>query len=83
MRLEGKSAIITGAASGIGKDIALVFAREGAKVAIADLAKDAADATAAAIRASGGQAMGVAMDVTDEKAVNDGVASRGRGIRWG
>ncbi len=75
MRLRDKSAIITGAASGIGKDIALVFAREGAKVAIADLNKDAAEATAKEIRASGGQAMGVAMDVTDEKAVNDGVAA--------
>src|SRR5664279_4166982 len=75
MRLRDKSAIITGAASGIGKDIALVFAREGAKVAIADLNKDAAEATANEIRANGGQAMGVAMDVTDEKAVNDGVAA--------
>ena len=75
MRLKDKSAIITGAASGIGKDIALVFAREGAKVAIADLNKDAAETTAAEIRASGGTAMGVAMDVTDEKAVNDGVAA--------
>jgi len=75
MRLRDKSAIITGAASGIGKDIALVFAREGAKVAIADLNKDAADATAKEIRANGGQAMGVAMDVTDEKAVDDGVAA--------
>jgi 3-hydroxybutyrate dehydrogenase len=75
MKLKGKSAIITGAASGIGKDIALVFASEGAKVAIADLAKDAADATAAEIHATGGQALGVAMDVTDEKAVNDGVAA--------
>ena len=75
MKLKDKSAIITGAASGIGKDIALVFAREGAKVAIADLAKDAADATAAEIRAGGGQALGVAMDVTDEKQVADGVAA--------
>src|SRR6266567_8817345 len=75
MKLKDKSAIITGAASGIGKDIALVFAHEGAKVAIADLNKDAAEATANEIRASGGQAMSVAMDVTDEKAVNDGVAA--------
>ncbi len=75
MRLKDKSAIITGAASGIGKDIALVFAREGAKVAIADLNKDAADATAAEIRAAGGQAIGIAMDVTNEKAVGDGVAA--------
>ncbi len=75
MRLKDKSAIITGAASGIGKDIALVFAREGAKVAIADLNKVAADAVAAEIRASGSQAIGIAMNVTDEKAVNDGVAA--------
>ncbi len=75
MRLNDKSAIITGAASGIGKDIALVFAREGAKIAIADLNKEAADATANEIRSGGGTAIGVAMDVTDEKAVNDGVAA--------
>jgi len=75
MRLKDKSAIITGAASGIGKDIALVFAREGAKIAIADLNKEAADATANEIRSGGGNAIGIAMDVTDEKAVNDGVAA--------
>jgi 3-hydroxybutyrate dehydrogenase len=75
MKLEDKSAIVTGAASGIGKDIARVYAREGAKVAIADLNKDAAEATANEIRASGGQAIGIAMDVTDEKAVNEGVAA--------
>ena len=54
---------------------AALFAREGAKVAIADLDKDAADAAAAEINAGGGQAIGVAMDVTDEDAVNDGVAA--------
>ena len=75
MRLKDKTAIITGAASGIGKDIALVFAREGASVAIADLDKVAADAVAAEIGASGGNAMGVAMNVTDEAAVNAGVAA--------
>jgi 3-hydroxybutyrate dehydrogenase len=75
MKLKDKSAIVTGAASGIGKEIALVFAREGAKVAIADMNKDAADAAAKEIRASGGQAIGVAMDVTSEQAVNDGAAA--------
>jgi 3-hydroxybutyrate dehydrogenase len=75
MKLKGKSAIVTGAASGIGKDIARVYAREGAKVAIADLNKDAAEAAAKEIRASGGEAIGIAMDVTDEKAVNEGVAA--------
>jgi 3-hydroxybutyrate dehydrogenase len=75
MKLDDKSAIVTGAASGIGKEIARVFAREGARVAIADLNRDAAEVTASEIRASGGQAMSVAMDVTDEQAVNDGVAA--------
>jgi len=73
MRLKDKSVIITGAASGIGKDIALLFAREGAKVAVADLNKQAADATAKEITAAGGKAIGVAMDVSSEQAVNDGV----------
>jgi 3-hydroxybutyrate dehydrogenase len=75
MKLKDKSAIVTGAASGIGKDIALVYAREGAKVAIADLNLDAANGAANEIRAAGGQAMGVAMDVTNEQQVNDGVAA--------
>ncbi len=75
MKLQGKTAIVTGAASGIGKEIALRYAREGAKVAIADLNLDAANATAALIQQAGGQALGVAMDVTDETAVDDGVAA--------
>lgn len=75
MKLQGKSAIITGAASGIGKEIALTFAREGAKVAIADLNPDAANAVAGEIDATGGQALGVAMDVSSEEEVNAGVAA--------
>jgi 3-hydroxybutyrate dehydrogenase len=75
VKLKNKVAIITGAASGIGKEIALIFAREGAKVAIADLNKVSADAAAGEICAAKGVAMGVAMDVSDEKAVNDGVAA--------
>jgi 3-hydroxybutyrate dehydrogenase len=75
MRLKDKVAIVTGAASGIGKEIAQTYAREGAKVAIADLNRDAADATAAEIKRGGGQAMGIAMDVTDENAVSSGVAA--------
>jgi len=72
MRLKDKVAIITGAASGIGKDISIVFAREGAKVAIADLNQSAADATAHEIDPSGKRAVGVAMDVTDEHQVETG-----------
>ena len=75
MKLKDKTAIVTGAASGIGKAIALRYAREGAKVAIADLDKGAADAAAGEIRAAGGQALGIAMDVTSEQAVKDGVAA--------
>ncbi len=74
MKLRDKTAIITGAASGIGKDIALRFAREGAKVAVADLNKEAASATAKEITAARGVAMPVAMDVSSEQAVNDGIA---------
>ena len=68
MRLKDKTAIVTGAASGIGKEIAMTFAREGAIVAIADLKEDAAKATAKEIEEAGGQALGVVMDVTDEGA---------------
>jgi len=75
MRLKDKVAIVTGAASGIGKEIATVFAREGAKVAIADLAPAAAEATAAALKKSGATAIPVAMDVTDEAQVSAGVAA--------
>jgi 3-hydroxybutyrate dehydrogenase len=73
MKLDGKSAIVTGAASGIGYGIALAFARAGAKVAIADLNLAAAEAAADTIRGVGAQAMAVAMDVADEEQVDAGV----------
>src|SRR5882672_4601349 len=72
-RLAGKVAFITGAASGIGKEIAIEFAREGAKIAIADLNKQAADAAAAEIKKAGAGAIGVAVDVTDEAQVDAAV----------
>jgi len=74
MRLQDKVAIITGAASGIGKGIATLFAREGAKVAIADLNQTAADTVARELDATGKRTIGVAMDVTDERQVNAGTA---------
>ena len=73
MLLKDKVAVITGAASGIGKEIAIRFAREGAKVVIADLNQKAADATAAELDPGGRRALGVAMDVTIEDQVNAGI----------
>jgi len=70
--LDGKVALITGAASGIGKAIAELYARHGAAVAIADINRDAAEATAAAINTAGGRALGVVMDVTSESSVEEG-----------
>lgn len=75
MSLNGKICLITGAARGIGEGIAKRYVEEGARVAIADLNFEAAGATAARLTEMGpGTAMAVQMDVTDEKAVNDGVA---------
>jgi 3-hydroxybutyrate dehydrogenase len=70
--LNGKVALVTGAASGLGKAIAELYASNGASVAIADINQQAADAVAAQINAAGGKALGVAMDVTSEDAVNAG-----------
>ena len=72
-RFDGKVAIVTGAASGIGKDIATRFAREGAHAVIADLNIEAAERTAAELKTAGGSALGVAMDVADEAQVQAGV----------
>jgi 3-hydroxybutyrate dehydrogenase len=72
MRLRGKSAIITGAASGIGESIAHAFAAEGGRVCVADLDRTGAGRVAAAL---GPQAFAVRMDVTDEAEVETGVAA--------
>jgi 3-hydroxybutyrate dehydrogenase len=74
MKLKDKVCIVTGAASGIGKEIAATYAREGGKVVIADMNKVAAQAAADEIVKAGGSAMAVAMDVTDEAQVNAAVA---------
>ncbi len=83
MMLQGKTAFVTGAGSGIGRATARAFAREGARVCCADL--NGAGETAAMIAATGTEAgveaYGVAIDITDEAAVNaavDGIVSR-----WG
>ena len=74
MRLTNKVALVTGAASGIGKAIAMRFADAGAVVAIADLDKAAAASVVAEIARWGGRALPVVMDVTDEKQVDLSVA---------
>lgn len=66
MRLNNKSAIVTGGAGGIGRATALAFAEEGARVAVIDLRAEAAEAVAAEIRALGGTAVAIAADVSSE-----------------
>src|SRR6516162_8711735 len=66
MRLKDKVAIITGAAHGMGEAEARLFAAEGAKVVVADILSDDAEAVAAAIRAEGGAATAAKIDVTNE-----------------
>jgi 3-hydroxybutyrate dehydrogenase len=81
MTMTNRVALVTGAASGIGRDIAAVFAKAGAKVCIADLSADAGrDAVEEIVRA-GGTAMAVVMDVTDEQAVERGFDAVTE--RWG
>src|SRR5215831_14566346 len=72
MRLKDKVAIVTGAASGIGKQIATTFVREGARVVIADLNQKAADGAAADL-GDARKAIGVVMDVTNEQQVDAGI----------
>ena len=67
--LDGKSALITGGGGGIGRTTALVFAREGARIAVADANIESAQETVALVNAAGGQAMSLTGDVTDSAAV--------------
>jgi L-rhamnose 1-dehydrogenase len=81
MRLNSKVAIVTGAARGIGRAIALRFGQEGARVAVVDLREDQGRETAQHIEAGGGRAMFFRTDVSDQdqvQAVVDGVVKR-----WG
>ena len=75
MRLENRIALITGAGRGIGRAIAEAYGREGARVAVADLTLESAQEAVDAIEKAGGAAMALAMDVTNEQAVDDGVAA--------
>jgi acetoin reductase-like protein len=79
MQFEGKVAIITGAASGMGRAMALAFAAEGATVVVADLNEDGARAVVGEIEAKGGEGLATKLDVSnaaESKAVVDDVVSR-------
>ena len=79
MRLKNKVALITGAASGMGESAARIFADEGARVVIADILENEGTAVAEAIKASGGDASFVALDVSNEEQWRSGIdASVGR-----
>ena len=69
MKLKDQVAIVTGAGRNIGEEIAKLFSSEGAKIVVVDLDKGRADATTAAIKAKGGQAVSVVADVSDEASV--------------
>ncbi len=81
MRLKDKVAIITGAASGIGKATALVFGREGAKVMCADINAEGAEATARQIADTSGEATSIRVDVASEPDVQEMISATV--TRWG
>jgi len=73
--LDGKSALITGGGGGIGRATALIFAREGARLAVADAVSAAAEETVALVNKAGGQAIALTGDVTDSAAVKAMIAA--------
>ena len=73
--LDGKSTLITGGGGGIGRATALAFAREGARVAVADFVEDAARETVGAVNAAGGQAISLSGDVSRDADVREMIAA--------
>ncbi len=73
MRLEGKVALVTGGARGIGKAIALTFAREGASLVIADVNREETEKTCSEIETLGRKSLLLEMDVTDYSSVEEGL----------
>ena len=74
-RLAGKRAMVTGAGSGVGRAVALAFAREGARVQSSDIDPETANETARMIAAAGGIATGRQCDVADLEAVREAIAA--------
>tara|TARA_B100000676_G_C17921135_1_gene755532 strand:+ start:229 stop:1005 length:777 start_codon:yes stop_codon:yes gene_type:complete len=75
MKLAGKAAIVTGAGRNIGEEIAVLFAQEGAKVAVVDMDEGRADAVADRIKDEGGEAVAVVCDVSDTEDIKKMVAT--------
>ncbi|GER85430.1 MAG: SDR family oxidoreductase [Thermogemmatispora sp.] len=73
LTLEGHTALVTGAGRGMGRAIALRLAREGARIAVADIDEQGTAAVAEEIRAAGGEALPIRLDVSREESVNEGV----------
>ena len=73
MRLEGKSAIVTGAGNGIGRAIAMLFAEEGARVLVADIEDDAGSAVVEEIKQAGGEAVFQHTDISDESSAGSAI----------
>jgi len=71
MKLDGKVAVVTGAASGMGKAIAILYAQEGAKVVVADMNEEGINAVVAEIKGNGGSAKGIVTNVSKEEDINN------------
>ena len=69
-RLEGKVALITGAGNGMGREASLLFAKEGARIVVADFAEEGGNATIEAVKAAGGDAVFVKVDVASDEQVH-------------
>ena len=80
--LEGHIAAVTGGGSGIGQGICQAYAREGARVIVLDVDMAGADETVELIRAAGGKASAVKLDITDREALRAGSSGRRKGRQY-